>query len=415
MSPRRSPWQRFYGWAHRRRRRYWAARAEGLGRPTVSVGNLHWGGSGKTPTVVAIARGLAGRGLRVAVLSRGYRRRGRQPLIVSLGEGPLAPVEQAGDEPVMIAEQTAVDVPRPGGFAPDAGGDAGAPSGADAGGDAGAPSGADAGGDAGAPSGADAGGDAGAPSEPGAVVVVGADRRAAAALALERAPAIDVFVLDDGFSHVQVRRDVEVLTFPAVDPFAGGLLLPGGRLREPLQNVRLADAVVLTGLEAGDEPPEDFEPTLRRQGFKGPVFTSTLRAEWIVVESPDRPHRGRAPAQGARRTDTNRASGAPPVRPLLVTGVARPERVARTAAATGLECVDHLRFPDHHRYPQRSLRAIEAACARHRSDAVVVTSKDAVKLRGRLPEGAPRLLELKVEARIDPGFLPWLTRRLVRT
>ena len=356
MKAIRSPWQRFYGWAHSRRRRYWAARAEGLGRPTVSVGNLHWGGSGKTPTVVAIARGLAGRGLRVAVLSRGYRRRGRQPLIVSLGEGPLAPAEQAGDEPVTIAEQA-----------------------------------------------------------PGVAVVVGADRRAAGALALSRDRAIDVFVLDDGFSHVQVRRDVEVLTFPAVDPFAGGLLLPGGRLREPLQNVRLADAVVLTGLEAGDEPPEDFEPTLRRQGFKGPVFTSTLRAERIVVESPDRPHRGRAPAQGARRTDTNRASGAPPVRPLLVTGVARPERVARTAAATGLECVDHLRFPDHHRYPQRSLRAIEAACARHRSDAVVVTSKDAVKLRGRLPEGAPRLLELKVEARIDPGFLPWLTRRLVRT
>ena len=379
MKTIRSPWQRFYGWAHSRRRRYWAARAEGLGRPTVSVGNLHWGGSGKTPTVVAIARGLAGLGLRVAVLSRGYRRRGRQPLIVSLGEGPLAPAEQAGDEPLMIAEQTAVHVLRPGGFAPDAGGEAGAP------------------------------------SEPGVAVVVGADRRAAAALALSRDRAIDVFVLDDGFSHVQVRRDVEVLTFPAVDPFAGGLLLPGGRLREPLQNVRLADAVVLTGLEAGDEPPEDFEPTLRRQGFKGPVFTSTLRAEWIVVESPDRPHRGRAPAQGARRTDTNRASGAPPVRPLLVTGVARPERVARTAAATGLECVDHLRFPDHHRYPQRSLRAIEAACARHRSDAVVVTSKDAVKLRGRLPEGAPRLLELKVEARIDPGFLPWLTRRLVRT
>ena len=391
MSVSRSPWQRFYGWAHSRRRRYWAARAEGLGRPTVSVGNLHWGGSGKTPTAIAIARGLAGRGLRVAVLSRGYRRRGRQPLIVSLGEGPLAPVEQAGDEPVMIAEQTAVDVPRPGGSAPDAGGDAGAPSGADA------------------------GGDAGAPSEPGAVVVVGADRRAAAALALSRAPAIDVFVLDDGFSHVQVRRDVELLTFPAVDPFAGGLLLPGGRLREPLQNVRLADAVVLTGLEAGDESPEDFEPTLRRHGFKGPVFTSTLRAERIVVESPGRPRRCRAPAEGTRRTDTNRASGDPPARPLLVTGVARPERVARTAAAAGLECVDHLRFPDHHGYPPRSLRAIEAACARHGSDAVVVTSKDAVKLCGRLPEGASPLLELKVEVLLDPGFLPWLTRRLVRT
>lgn len=324
-----SPWQRFYEWGHRRRRRHWSTRATSLGRPTVSIGNLHWGGSGKTPAVIAAARGLAGRGRRVAVLSRGYRRKGREPLIVSVGEGPLASVEQAGDEPVMVAGQA-----------------------------------------------------------PGVAVAVGADRRAAAALALDRAPDVDVFLLDDGFSHLRVRRDVEILTFPATDPFAGGLLLPGGRLREPLGMVRLADAAVITGLEGGVEPPADFEPTLRRHGFKGPVFTSTLRSELL--------------------------GGPTPERPLLVTGVARPERVARTAAAAGLECVDHLRFPDHHAYPPRSLSAIESACARHRCDAVVTTSKDAVKLRGRLPAGSPPLLELRVEAEIEPEFLPWLAGRLGR-
>lgn len=324
-----SPWQRFYEWGHHRRRRHWSTRAASLGRPTVSIGNLHWGGSGKTPAVIAVALGLVGGGQRVAVLSRGYRRKGREPLIVSLGEGPLVSGEQAGDEPVMIAEQA-----------------------------------------------------------PGVVVAVGADRRAAAALALDRAPDVDVFLLDDGFSHLRVRRDVEILTFPATDPFAGGLLLPGGRLREPLGMVRLADAAVATGLERGAEPPADFEPTLRRYGFKGPVFTSTLRSELL--------------------------GGPTPERPLLVTGVARPERVARTAAAAGLECVDHLRFPDHHGYPPRSLRAIESACARHRCDAVVTTSKDAVKLRGRLPAGSPPLLELRVEAEIEPEFLPWLADRLER-
>lgn len=329
----RSLWQRFYEWGHRRRRRHWSTRAASLGRPTVSIGNLHWGGSGKTPAVIAIAQGLtecgasgegrAGPGLRVAVLSRGYRRRGRGPLVVSLGDGPLVSVDEAGDEPLTIAEQA-----------------------------------------------------------PGAVVAVGADRRAAAALALDRAPDVDVFVLDDGFSHLRVRRHVEILTFPATDPFAGGLLLPGGRLREPLGMVRLADAAVITGLERGVEPPADFEPTLRRHGFKGPVFTSTLRSELL--------------------------GGPTPERPLLVTGVARPERVARTAAAAGLECVDHLRFPDHHAYPPRSLSAIESACVRYRCDAVVTTSKDAVKLRGRLPAGSPPLLELRVEAEIEPEFLPWL-------
>lgn len=327
MNATRGAWQRLYGAAHSRRRRYWASRAVGLGRPTASIGNLHWGGSGKTPTVIAAARGLTGLGRRIAVLSRGYRRRGRTPLVVSVGDGPLATVEEAGDEPLTIAEQA-----------------------------------------------------------PGVAVVVGADRRASAALALSRDPAIEVFLLDDGFSHVRVRRDVEILTFPASDPFAGGLLLPGGRLREPLSMAHLADAAVLTGLEAGVEPPDDFETTLRRYGFAGTVFTSTLRSELVGGPSPERP--------------------------LLVTGVARPERVARTAAAAGLECAHHLRFPDHHGYPPRSLRAIESASVRHGCDAVVTTSKDAVKLRGRLPAVAPPLLELKVEAKIDDALLPWLAARV---
>lgn len=327
MNTVRSPWQQFYGWAHAQRRRYWATRSESLARPVVSIGNLHWGGSGKTPTVIAAARGLQAGGRRVAVLSRGYRRRGRTPLLVSLGDGPLATVHQAGDEPVMIAEQA-----------------------------------------------------------PGVVVAVGADRRAAAGLALERASDIDVFLLDDGFSHVRLHRDVEILTFPAADPFAGGLLLPGGRLREPLSMVRVADAAVITGLEAGAEPPDYFEPTLRGQGFAGRVFTSALRSELL--------------------------GGPPPERPLLVTGVARPERVARTAAASGLEVVNHLRFRDHHGYPPRSLRAIEAARVRHRCDAVVTTSKDAVKLRERWSTGAPPLLVLRVEAQLDVDFLPWLAGRL---
>ena len=152
--------------------------------------------------------------------------------------------------------------------------------------------------------------------------------------------------------------------------------------------VRRADAAVITGLEKGADPPAVVEPTLHRHRFAGRVFTSTLRSELLGGPSAERP--------------------------LLVTGVARPERVARTAVAAGLECVDHLRFPDHHGYPPRSLRAIESAAARHRCDAVVVTSKDAVKLRGRLPAGAPPLQELSVEARLEPEFLRWLSDRLER-
>ena len=182
MSALWSPWQRLYAWALRHRRSYWRTRAAGLGRPTVSVGNLHWGGSGKTPTVIAAARGLADRGLHVTVLSRGYRRKSSGSLVVSLGYGPQATVHQAGDEPLMIAEQTAAS-----------------------------------------------GGAVAAP----VAVVVGADRRIAADLALAEAPATDIFLLDDAFSHVRVHRDVDVLTFPASDPFDGGRLFPAAASANP--------------------------------------------------------------------------------------------------------------------------------------------------------------------------------------
>ena len=107
----RSPWQLLYGAAHALRWRWWAGRARRLPRPVVSVGNLHWGGAGKTPLVAALGRHLRDRGLAVAVLSRGYPSRGSGVRLVSHGEGPLLGPRVAGDEPVMLAgELTGVAV-----------------------------------------------------------------------------------------------------------------------------------------------------------------------------------------------------------------------------------------------------------------------------------------------------------------
>ncbi|HSL81520.1 MAG TPA: tetraacyldisaccharide 4'-kinase, partial [Thermoanaerobaculia bacterium] len=159
--PPRSLWQRLYGAAHRARRRYWAGRAARLPRPVVSVGNLHWGGAGKTPLAAAVAAHLRDRpdaGLRVAVLSRGHgRSEPGRVRTVSTGEGPLLGPAAAGDEPVLLAGEL-----------------------------------------------------------PGVAVVVGADRHAAGRHALAHLdPPPDVFVLDDGFSHVRLARDVDLLAFPA--------------------------------------------------------------------------------------------------------------------------------------------------------------------------------------------------------
>jgi tetraacyldisaccharide 4'-kinase len=326
-APARSPWQRLYGSVLARRRSYWSARAARLARPVVSVGNLHWGGGGKTPLVASLCLLLRDSGRRVGVLSRGYGRRGRDALVVSLGAGPLVAPDHAGDEPYLLAESLR-DV---------------------------------------------------------SVAVCG-DRVAAAHELLSRT-AIDCFVLDDGFSHVRLARDLDLLAFPTSDPLAGGRLIPSGRLREPLSATRGAHAAVLTGL---DEPLHDHAARLAEalapHGFTGAAFACGLDASLVHADG----------------------DGGPAERFVLVSGTASPPSVARTAARLGLAVVEHLRFPDHHPYPQRSLETIRRRAAQANA-AVLTTTKDRVKLAGRL---RLPLWEIVVSARPEAGFAPWVEARL---
>jgi tetraacyldisaccharide 4'-kinase len=329
-APPSSPWQLVYGGVHRLRRRWYGSRAHRLPRPVVSVGNLHWGGSGKTPLVAALAAHLRDRGLAVCILSRGYAGRGRGVRVVSAGAGPLLGPLDAGDEPVLLAG-----------------------------------------------------------SLPGVAVVVGPDRHQAGLHALGRlAPAPDLFLLDDGFSHLRLRRDLDLVAFPAADPFGGGRLFPSGRLREPLAAVARADAVILTGAPEGDRQGETLAEALRSRGFTGPGFASRT-----VPEEP----RGAGLPAGARV--------------LLVTAIARPEAFAATVRALGFEIAGELRFPDHHRYPPASLLRITAAWRASGAVAVLTTSKDRVKLHGRL--GVP-LAELPIRAEPEPAFWRWLDGEIGR-
>jgi tetraacyldisaccharide 4'-kinase len=333
-SPPRSPWQLFYGLVHRLRRRHYRSRAAHLPRPVVSVGNLHWGGAGKTPLVAALALHLRDRGLRIAILSRGYGRRDDGVRLVSDGRGPLLGPTLAGDEPVLLAEQL-----------------------------------------------------------PGVAVLVGADRYSAGIQALERLdPAPDLFLLDDGFSHVRLFRDLDLLAFPASDPLAGGRLAPGGRLREPLASAAWAHAALLTDAAEADAEgdAEALRQALAAYGFRGPAFACRTH-----VDAPQAGRREPLPAEA---------------RVLLVTGIARPERVARAVAALPVEVVERMTFPDHHAYPEASLERILEAHRRSGADWVLTTAKDHVKLLGRLE--AP-LAVLPVRADPDPAFWEWLEGRLL--
>jgi len=279
--------------------------------------------------VSALAGHLRDEGMAVAVLSRGYGGRGKGVHVVSTGEGPLLGPLVAGDEPVLLAGEL-----------------------------------------------------------DNVAVVVGPDRVAAGRHALERLePPPDVFVLDDGFSHLRLFRDVDLVIFPADDPFAGARLLPSGRLREPLASMRRADAALLIG--ATESAARKLAETLRPFGFEGPGFASSIRPE------PARLARGEPLATGSKV--------------LSVAAIARPERFLTTVLEQGFQVVDSLTFPDHHSYPVRSLRRIERVWRHSGAEFVLTTTKDRVKLHGRLD--LP-LAELPIRAVPEEPFWDWLHRRL---
>ncbi len=178
-----------YGGVARLRRSWYERRPASrvrLPRPVISIGNMVVGGSGKTPVVAAVAQLLLARGHRPAILSRGYGRRSSSALvIVSDGSGPLVPVEESGDEPLMLAGDLA-----------------------------------------------------------GVPVVVAADRARAGQVAIERFNP-DVLILDDGYQHLRLERTLDLLVLSQAD--LDEQVLPSGRLREPLAAAGRADAVLVYG------------------------------------------------------------------------------------------------------------------------------------------------------------------------
>ncbi len=335
--PPRSPWQLFYNAVHRMRRRWYRRHSSKLPLPVISVGNLHWGGTGKTPLVAAIARHLTATGRRVAVLSRGYGRHAKGVHVVSTGGGPLLGPRVAGDEPVALAAEL-----------------------------------------------------------PGVAIVVGRDRYLAGRHAIERLPERpDCFVLDDGFSHVRLQRDLDILIFPARDPFAGGRLPPSGRLREPLASARLASAVILSGVEAteaGPDPPDcgnQLARALVPYGYHGPGFTSRTR-ELDAVTERHQP----LPADASV---------------FLVTGIAHPIRFAESVARLPNEIMGTLEFGDHHSYGEADLARIESAVSDAGANWILTTTKDYVKLLGR---PATPLAHLPIRAEPEGGFWTWLDGEL---
>jgi tetraacyldisaccharide 4'-kinase len=294
--------------------------------PVVSVGNLSTGGAGKTPLTIALAKALERRGLRVDVLSRGYGRRGQRPARVD----PDGTAEEFGDEPLLIARETGVPV------------------------------------------------------------YVAGQRFGAGRLAEAEAPAgvsyiklPSVHLLDDGFQHRQLYRDVDILLLDDRDWLAEDLL-PAGNLREPLRAARRATVIAIP---APDGAPE-VEHALRAWGWEGLVWRLHRNMEVPAVDGPV----------------------------IAFCGIARPKQFFAGLEAAGLRIAARHAFPDHHRYTVADLKRLITAARKTGATAMIATEKDQVRLGGlalALPESLPlKTARLRVEIEHEDEAMEWLVDRL---
>jgi tetraacyldisaccharide 4'-kinase len=304
-------------------------------RPVISVGNLASGGAGKTPFVRWLAEELLARGERPAILTRGYGRRSRGLVVVSDGAGRVAPVDRSGDEPAVLARAL-----------------------------------------------------------PRVPIVADGDRVRAAARALEIAPCVTHFLLDDGFSHVALSRDADVVLLDATAPDAGGALLPAGRLREPLGSLARADFLVVTKAEQAD--PGAAVALAERHAPGVPVFHAVTEVTGLF----------------GGRGETLSPEDVSGRAVIAVAGLARPDAFAATLAALNLKPAAFLSFRDHARYGPSEVGRIEKAAEEAGAATIVTTEKDAVKLEN---VSALPLVTVAVRMRVvEPDFVSALLAHLAR-
>jgi tetraacyldisaccharide 4'-kinase len=303
------------------RKRWWQSRAADAGVPVISVGNLTVGGNGKTPFTLFLASRMRARGLAVAIISRGWGGTNATAALVSDAENILMSPRTAGDEPVMMAK-----------------------------------------------------------SFVGPIAV--ARRRIEAARLLSARGHFDAFILDDGFQHLRLHRDLDLILINAARGFGNGWVLPAGPLREPRSAISRADAIVL--IDSG--------------GRRIPLLTAadlTLPEHLPVIHASIRPRALiRADDLGWHEYPLTLAER----RIVAVSGLADAAGFHTMLGDLGATLVTIFDFPDHHDYTPHDVENILSAA--RDADHIVTTEKDLVKLE-RFPLPDVSLYALRIEVSMD--------------
>lgn len=275
----------------------------------ISIGNIVAGGTGKTPAVAALAKLLKNKGFQVVILLRGYKRHSSEEItVVSDGENRLCSREESGDEADMLARQL-----------------------------------------------------------PNIPIIVGKRRYLTGKAAIDRFKS-NIVILDDGFQHRQLARDVDILTIDATQPYGTGVLLPIGTLREPISALQRADIILLTHTDAVGTNIANLKAELNRLAPNIPILESVHQPTALYWLNQ---------SDGHRTMPIKNLTGK---RLLAVCGIGNPDAFVTTLEKSNPEGVELFAFPDHHVYTESDLHLIEHQMQQCEAEWVITTQKDEQKL-----------------------------------
>ncbi len=315
------------------------ARPQRVACPVISVGNLTVGGAGKTPVVAWLAGRLQQRGRRVGILTRGYGRTDSvDGTLDAAAMSSTTAGTRYGDEPVMLARRL-----------------------------------------------------------PGVAVIVGRHRAAQARAALQRRP-FDVLLLDDGFQHWALARDLDIVVLDGARPFGNGCLLPLGTLREPVRALRRAQLILVRESDDTSNATALITARLRRAAVAASVVPVRYRA--VAVDEP----------LAGRSHDAAVVRGASLQ---LLSAIAQPDRFESTVRGLGARVSAHWRYPDHYAYTAADWRRINDG----RREPLLTTEKDWMRLEplARADAGPAPVWVLRIDvAVVNPDDEALLNDRLDR-
>lgn len=288
-----------------------------LDRPVISIGNITTGGTGKTPLVEWVARTLTEHHKRVCILTRGYRRENpKQRVLVSDGDTVYSNAAEAGDEAFLLATKLK-----------------------------------------------------------GIASVISDANRTAAGQDAIRHLRPDCFVLDDGFQHLQLARDLNLVAIDATNPFGGGQLLPYGQLREPLKGLKRADCLVITRTDQVKDI-SSLQGELSTLSRDRPIFLAHAATSDIRALTGD-------------SFQSSKKCGA-------FCAIGNPESFFTHLRHDGYEVVFERSFRDHHAFSQADIDSLSADATARGADFLLTTEKDAVKLTQLHFSSSCFVLEIKL-------------------